>query len=178
MGKIQNPAPVKLFLAVTYQPSFNLQDLLIKLEQQFSPIEKKSSAYDFSRFTDYYQVEMGLNLKKIFIVLSALIDPGELSSIKMATNRVEQEHRVDTKRSVNIDPGYISAAKLVLATTKNYSHRLYLGQGIFGDVHMQFSKGTYVSNPWTYPDYKDPLTITFFNQIREDYMQQLAGAGQ
>ena len=178
MGTIKNHLPVKLFFALTYQAVFNLDELYRRFEDHLTPIERMSEPFVFSSFTDYYRIEMGDNLNKHFVLFSGLIDPAELPPIKIWTNRVEASFFIDNKRSVNIDPGYITQAKLVLATTKNYSHRLYLAQGIFGDVHMHYSNGSYRPNPWTYPDYMNPLNIAFFNQVRADYIQQLAASGQ
>lgn len=173
MGKIQTHPPVKLFTAITYHASFDLNPLLLNLEKTFSAIEIRSEIYNFSEYTDYYQTEMGRELQKLFVVFSSLIDPETLSSIKIATNRMESELIRRKKRLVNIDPGYITQAKLILATTKNYSHRIYLGQGIFGDLHLQFSRGSYRSQPWTYPDYKSEKNIQFFNMVRKKYLEQL-----
>ena len=87
---------------------------------------------------------------------------------------MEKKYEIESKRRINIDPGYISQAKLILATTKNYSHRIFIGKGIFGDVHMQFSNKSYRSQPWTYPDYKDEKNVTFFNNVRQRYLEQLS----
>jgi hypothetical protein len=173
MGTIKSHLPVKLFAAITFHPSFNLPELYGKLDSDISQIEEKSVPYDFSSFTDYYHSEMGSHLKKLFIVFSDLIDPVELPGIKVNTNLIEKQYMVNNKRQVNIDPGYISEAKLVLATTKNYSHRIYLSQGIFADLHLQFSKGSFQPQPWTYPDYMQKNVLEFFNGIKKKYLEQL-----
>jgi len=173
MGKIHKHLPVKLFSAITYQHSINIQSLFTIMERKFSVIEIKSEPYDFSAFTDYYKKEMGEDLQKLFIVFASLIEPEALPSIKLETNKIETEQIKGAGRGVNIDPGYITQAKLVLATTKNYSHRLYLGQGIFGDLHMQFGKGSFNPQPWTYPDYQQKNMIEFFNTVRQRYLEQL-----
>ena len=173
MGKIQNHLPVKLFTGVTYQSEFDPRKLYPALESKFSPIEHTSSSYEFSSFTGYYKDEMGENLKKLFVVFKDLIDPVELAITKIVTNIIESDYIINDKRMVNLDPGYITQAKLVLATTKNYSHRVYLGQGIFGDVHMHYQKGQYRPNPWTYPDYQDTSNVRFFGEVRERYLEQL-----
>jgi hypothetical protein len=130
--------------------------------------------YEFSEFTSYYELEMGDKLKKCFVACKALIAPEYLPSLKVNTNALEEKYKLDDKRRINIDPGYITQAKLILATTKNYSHRIYIGRGIFGDVHMQFSNKSYQAQPWTYPDYKDEKNVTFFNSVRQRYLEQLA----
>ena len=173
MGKVQTHPPVKLICALTYQALYDLAKLYKKLEGAFSSIEMLSQPFDFDLFTDYYTEEMGPGLKKHFIVFSALIDPFELPAIKRWTNKLEGTTLNKEKRLVNIDPGYISQAKLVLATTKNYSHRVYLGKGIFGDVHMHYQRGKYRPNSWTYPDYKAEQNVAFFGKVREKYLAQL-----
>jgi hypothetical protein len=173
MGKIQDHLPVKLIMGITYRSDFDLEKLYPLLEKKFSPIEITSQPYDFSSFTPYYQSEMGKGLKKCFLVFSNLIDPAALTDAKIKTNHIEQTYLYDNKRLINLDPGYISQAKLVLATTKNYSHRVYMGQGIFGDVHMHYQNGEYRPNPWTYPDYQAQMNVDFFGAIRKNYLEQL-----
>jgi hypothetical protein len=174
MGIIKEHLPVKLIIGITYCFDFNIESVVTKLEELQSPVDKRSEIYNFSEFTPYYELEMGKNLKKCFVAFLNLINPDELPLIKINTNELEEKYYIDKKRQVNIDPGYISQAKLILATTKNYSHRIYLGQGIFGDVHMQFSNKSYQSQPWTYPDYKDKNNVIFFNSVRKKYLEQLA----
>ncbi len=173
MGEIQNHLPVKLFIALTCHSSFKPDILYPVLENKFSSIEQKSPPYKFSSFTGYYTDEMGEDLRKNFVVFTSLIDPAELPAIKIITNLIETEYLVNDRRQLNLDPGYITQAKLVLATTKNYSHRVYLGQGIFGDVHMHYQKGQYRPNPWTYPDYQAEPNVKFFGEVRERYLTQL-----
>jgi hypothetical protein len=133
----------------------------------------KSNPYEFSAYTSYYREEMGEPLKKIFIAFSELMKPEKLPAVKIITNRMEKIFAVNKKRLVNIDPGYICPAKLVLATTKNYSHRVYLNKNIYGDIHLQFGDGTFQSQPWTYPDYLNKDNIRFFNALRKRYLEQL-----
>lgn len=174
MGTIKEHLPVKLIIAVTYQPDIDIEQIITELEQIQLHVELKSEIYEFSKFTSYYELEMGDKLKKCFFACRELIVPETLPSIKVNTNALEEKYELDKRRRINIDPGYITQAKLVLATTKNYSHRIYIGRGIFGDVHMHFSDKSYRSQPWTYPDYKDEKNVTFFNDVRQRYLEQLA----
>jgi hypothetical protein len=174
MGTIQKHLPVKLITALTYDPELDIEAIVIKLEKGRSPVDLRSKVFDFSRFTPYYEKEMGRHLKKFFVTFSNLDAPEELPKLKIETNLLEEKYKVNKKRQVNIDPGYITQAKLVLATTKNYSHRIFLGQGIFGDVHMQYQNKSYRPQPWTYPDYRDKENIEFFNTARRRYLEQLA----
>lgn len=173
MGKISEHPPVKYITALTFVTSLDLHTVFSEVEALYSNIESKSQIYDFSSFTDYYQREMGDKLKKIFLVYSDLGPPDRLPELKIKSIHLEKKFTIKGSRQINLDPGYISQAKLVLATTKNYSHRLYLNNGIFGDLHLQFSQGSFQKQPWTYPDYLQAEIIQFFNQVRMKYLEQL-----
>ena len=173
MGKIKLHKPVKYFCALTFSSAFNLSNILEKIESVFGEIETKSDVYFFDQFTDYYVPEMGPNLYKLFISFKKLLDPDHLILHKVQSNHLEDEFLINSQRQVNIDPGYITEAKLILATTKDYSHRIYLGKGIFGDLHMYYENGTFKKQFWTYPDYQQPLATNFFNELRTRYREQL-----
>ncbi len=173
MGKGREHPPVKIIVALTRKSGTAIDEIFRILEEKFSGIERISARFDFSRFTDYYTREMGPQLEKDFIVFSALEIPDALPQFKLWTNEVEDKYRRADRRTINLDPGYVCDAKVVLATTKNYTHRLYLGSGIFGDVHLVYRNHTFNAQPWTYPDYKQPEIIKFFNLVRENYMHQL-----
>ena len=123
--------------------------------------------------TEYYFEEMGRPLFRRFIVFSRLIDPGQLAEIKLFSNKVEQLHGRKGKRLVNIDPGYVVAERFVLATGKNYTHRIYLDKGIYADLTLVFNKGHYQTLPWTYPDYARDEIKGFLRIVRKRYMVQL-----
>ena len=173
MGKIKLHKPVKFFCAVTFSSAFDLNNILEKIESTFGVIENKSDIYIFDQFTDYYAAEMGENLNKLFISFAKLHEPDQLIQYKVQSNHLEEEFLLNEQRQVNIDPGYITEAKLVLATTKDYSHRLYLGKGIFGDLHLHYENGSFKKQLWTYPDYQQPLAIIFFNELRSRYREQM-----
>lgn len=139
------------------------------LEEHFGEVALESEHYPFV-FSDYYVEEMGSGLQKYFVSFSRLIRPDELVEIKLWTNDIEQQLATAGKRNVNLDPGYLEGAKLVLATTKDYSHRIYLGQGIYGDLHLRYRHGRFEPLEWTYPDYRQPLALDFFARVREWYL--------
>lgn len=172
MGIIHIPEKVKLIAAITFSDADILKKAKNKLIKLYSDIDHTLEPIRFT-YTDYYKDEMGENLEKTFVSFSELIDSENLPDIKIMTNNIEEEFSENQKRTVNIDPGYISSSKLVLATTKNYSHRIHLAKGIFGDVHLNVFKGGFKSNPWTYPDYKEDTVITFFNRVRKIYLEAL-----
>ena len=171
MGILRIAEKVCLISAVCYQKDVHLDDVLQKMTETFGTIDEKSDLFTFTH-TQYYLKEMGKELFKFFCSFKALIDPMEIVSIKLESNRIENFFSKDTKRSVNIDPGYIETPKLVLATTKNYGHRIYLGQGIYGDVQLYWRNGAFRTNPWTYPDYREMDTVNFFTKVRKNYLSQ------
>ena len=173
MGTINRYPPVKYFAAITYSTDFSIKSISHFLEKEISQIEGHSQSFDFSKFTDYYSTEMGTKLQKEIITFEELKPADLLPKIKIATNTIEAKFLIAENRQVNIDPGYVCAAKVILATTKDYDHRLYLGEGIFGDVHLRFQKGKFNVCDWTYPDYRQPMILDFFNDIRKNYLTQL-----
>ncbi len=153
------------------------------LEEKFGPIELKSRVLPFN-YTDYYEKEMGKDIKRRFLSFHKLIDPGALADIKLFTNALEEQlqeesasggkgSEVRLRRPINIDPGYIAGSKLVLASTKDYYHRVYLERGIYAEVTLKFTKGAFEPLPWTYPDYRSKEYIDFFTEIRSLYMEKL-----
>jgi len=169
MGVIKTHPLVKVFCAVTYSPLSDRKRILSDLEQLGNPIEVCSDEFQFDDFTDYYAPEMGTGLIKFMAAFSGLRKVDDLPDLKIATNRLEENYLQNQQRLVNLDPGYLTHAKVVLATTKDYSHRLYLGKGIFGDLHLQYHNKSYQPVPWTYPDYQQDIIIDFFNRLRESF---------
>ncbi len=157
---------VKLVIGFIYQDEAVFITARDKLKKQFGRIDFEPPALDFN-CTDYYAPELGTGLKRKFISFSRLIPIQDLYQIKLYTNRLESRLAKDGKRRVNIDPGYLDMAKLVLATTKDYAHRIFLRKGIFAEVALSFKNDSFAPNDWTYPDYRTPEYINIFNQIRK-----------
>ena len=130
-------------------------------------------------YTDYYTEEMGEKLLRKLISFEKLVEPLELIETKIFTNSLEEKflHAENQGRQINLDPGYITAAKLVLASTKDHVHRIYLGRGIYAEVTLKREGKTFRSWLWTYPDYGSDGHIAIFNEIRRMYMAQLREAG-
>lgn len=165
---------VKLISSM-FSPNEELIDRgMAELEEIFGLIDWKSPPLFFDR-TTYYAREMGWPLHRRFITFQTLVRPEDLVDIKLETNSIEQRHLHEGNRQVNIDPGYISLERLVLATGKNYTHRIYLAKGIYADLTLIFNKGSFRPLQWTYRDYSDPGIIAFFNEIRERYKRQIRG---
>jgi len=172
MGIVQKVDKVKLLAAIAYKNDDDFHKVKAILESQFGEIDLESESFSFHH-TGYYEEEMGKDLKKIFISFSDLIFPDKLAAIKLKTNEFEGDFLHNGNRTVNIDPGYISRAKLVLATTKNYAHRIYLRDSIYGDLHLFYKDDEFHPQPWTYPDYNEEFNRAFFKKVRQKYIESL-----
>lgn len=175
MGKITPPNPSLLFTAVTYHPSVSRDDIEKSLVEWFGEIFLKSESFDFN-FTDYYEEEMGKKLLKFLTAFKNLDTENNLPKVKLISNKLEQNFFDEKQnRKVNIDPGFISESRVVLASTKNFSHRIYMGDGIFGEVTLLYQNKKFVSLPWTFPDYKSPQIQNFLFEARKGYVKILKG---
>ncbi len=143
-----------------------------RLSQEFGEIDLMSTLFPFNH-TNYYTKEMGPELHKKFISFYKMVAVENLPDIKNVTNNIEQQYAIDGKRRINIDPGYVTHAQMVLATTKPYSHRIYLGKGIFAELTYLCKGKAFYPLEWTYPDYREQLSIDFFQQVRKKYLQQM-----
>lgn len=173
MGLAQEPLPVKLFIAFMYDAdTVNPEDYLQEFKRLFGNIDFFYGPIDFS-WTEYYASEMGNNLKKIYVTFENPIDRTRLVDIKLQSNATEARSAVENNRVVNIDPGYIARDKFVLASTKDFYHRLYLGNGIFGEVTLHYRKGCFRYFNWTFPDYRDQGFIDFIEKVRARFVHDL-----
>jgi hypothetical protein len=173
MGVIKKAIKVKLIVGMIAGESSLFKKAAQHLEKLYGPADFTSDIVPFDQ-TSYYEKEMGRNLKRQFISFSRLIVPDKLILIKRQTNELEFRLGHNRKnRVINLDPGYLEYGKLVLATTKDHQHRLYLGKGIFGEVTLRYTNGSFAPWEWTYPDYATPKYINIFNHIRKLYQQQL-----
>ncbi|MEE9500140.1 MAG: DUF4416 family protein [Candidatus Omnitrophota bacterium] len=172
MAKPLKHIPVKLIIGfILSKPSQFISARHI-LEKKFGEIDKETPLLDFSH-TRYYEREFGKNLGRKFLSFKNLIPLKKNYGIKLYTNKIEKKLSENNARTINIDPGYISLAKLVLFTTKNQSHRIYIDKGIYGDLELQFIKKSFQPLQRTYPDYRTQGYIGFFNSVRAIYASQV-----
>jgi hypothetical protein len=174
MGTARGPQPVKLIASLLTGEIALLADAKEALSQIFGPVDFESELLSFDH-SDYYAAEFGSGLQRQIVTFEQLVDPGDLPAIKRQTNDLEWARAEGEHRRVNIDPGYVSLGKLVLASTKNHGHRLYLGQGIYGEVTLTYQQGRFRPWPWTYPDYASDRYCAMFGKVRERYKTQLRG---
>lgn len=174
MGEVTRPQPVKVFAGLlTARPSV-LTEVRGLLEERLGPVDLESGLLDFE-YTDYYGPEMGAGLKRVLWGFARLDGPDTLVDLKLYTNGVEGTLAANGKRTVNIDPGYLAPSRVVLASTKDFAHRLYLGKGIYGEVTLLYRRRGFQPLPWTYPDYRSEGYQEFFRALRRLYLRQLAG---
>ena len=164
---------MKLFMSLIATEEGSYQQGVTDLRSAFGEVDFMSGRFPFN-LTDYYTREMGRDLFRHFVTFEPLISPSALPEIKRATNRIEEGHAdPGGQRRINIDPGYLSLQHVVLATTKGYTHRPYLREGIYADLALIYRNKSYQALEWTYPDYADREVILLFNQCRIRYREAL-----
>jgi len=162
---------VKLIIGFIFKENEFYLKAINPLTRHFGNIDFESREIPFNH-TQYYQKEFGKNLKRKFISFAKLIPPEKLAKIKALTNIIEKKlsSKGDLRR-INIDPGYLDLAKVVLATTKDYKHRIYLNSGIYAEVTLFYRNKSFNPWEWTYPDYRTAEYLEIFNKIRQIYAQ-------
>ncbi len=178
MGRAKDPSPAKLFASVITREEGVFEEGLEDLRVAFGPVDFVSQRFPFD-WTDYYTKEMGKPLFRHFLSFERLIPRSSLPDVKGVTNRLEQKHSSpEGNRRLNIDPGYLCLEHVILATTKAYSHRPYLRDGIYADLTLIYREGSYRPLEWTYPDYRHPEVVSFFNDLRKTYLENLKTGGR
>ena len=172
MSVLQPPKPAKLVIGIFGRNKKLIERLALDLSSQFGPVDLVSSWMDFS-YTSYYEPEMGSPLARRMFAFKQLIEQGGLAEIKIATNKIEQAYSTTGKREVNLDPGYLLHERFVLASGKNFSHRIYIGLNVYADLTLIYQKGSFKKLPWTYPDYADQAMICFLEAVRRKYVLDL-----
>jgi len=163
MGQIKPPAPALLLLAAFSRHEAALAWALRRAASAWGEPILSSPPFDF-RETEYYTASMGPELTKQFWLFNPSFDPATLPSVKRQTNLWEEEYAavaaLPEPRPLNLDPGYLTMAKLVLASTKDHAHRIYLADGIYAEITLHYTGGRWQGREWTFADYR-----------RDDYHQ-------
>ncbi|MEJ2672251.1 MAG: DUF4416 family protein [Deltaproteobacteria bacterium] len=146
--------------------------LVARLSEYFGPPDLVGPWWPFDA-TAYYTSEMGPNLGRRLVSFLHLADPARLADWKVLTNNLELAFSLGERRPANLDPGYVARERLVLATGKNYSHRIYLDHGIYGDLTLVYGQGGFQSLPWSYPDYSQGELPALLELVRQKYLWQL-----
>ena len=173
MGLVTRPHDVNLIVGLLSNNTETLTAARDSLKRMFGPTDLESPVTDFTH-TDYYTKEMGPSLKRQFLSFKKLFGLKGLCAVKLKTNSLEKKFAKGGKRTVNIDPGYIDLAKLVLFSTKDYTHRIFLDKGIFAEVTLFYKDKSFTPWPWTYLDYRTDSYKELFNRIRDIYKAKLS----
>jgi len=165
--------PEKIICGFLYGSEADYQSAKQKMSAEYGTADLESPPFKFEH-TSYYTAEMGSGLFRRFVSFEKPVDPSLLSKIKLFAMNTELQllYEGTRKRRVNIDPGLLSEPKVVLASAKNFSHRICIGNGIWAEVTLRYSGNTFTTLEWTYPDYAFPESIKFFNRVREIYRCQ------
>ncbi len=178
MGEVRTPPLVTPLVGMLAADPAHFQAARPGLEALLGPADMVSPLFGFTQ-TEYYAASMGPALQRQFLSFRNLADPSHLAAWKLATNTLEATlmralgSPGGPARPINLDVGYITGAKLVLASTKDFAHRLYLRDGIFGEITMGFRRDQWVSHAFTFPDFKSGIYDDFLRSLRERHLQQV-----
>ncbi len=175
MAQAQPTQLVKLICGMISADESLFDEAREYLEARLGPCDIVSPTYAFD-FTHYYDDEMGNGLLRRFVGFANLVDPSVLASAKVFTNEVEAIFSArpgPVCRPINLDVGYVEMAKLVLASMKNFSHRVYLGQGVYAEVTLTWHKKGWRAHEWTFPDYASGRYRDFLDEARLSLVSKL-----
>ena len=173
MGKLREPEPALLFVGVLAQKAGPVDQALARLSEAWGEVGLSAGPMEFSRFTSYYREEMGDALFRWFFSFKRLVDPAFLVPAKHEALAVEGEFSQEGRRRINLDPGLVQLSKVVLSTTKDHAHRVYLGKGVFAEVTLSFIHRRWQAQPWTYPDYRTDEYQSAFSEMRQRLAQEI-----
>ncbi len=173
MSSLQSPEPVKLIIGMFMAKGGRFRRLAGSLADAYGPPDMISPWIPFDQ-TDYYFEEMGGPLQRRMMAFTEPVDPGRLPSVKRFCHELEQASMAGARRRVNIDPGYLCRSRFVLATGKDFTHRIYIGDGVYADLTLVVKDGVLAPLPWTYPDYRKPALLHFLERARSKHLADLA----
>jgi hypothetical protein len=172
MGTAGSFTPEKLVMGILCSLPDCEERLRALLVGQWGPMDYWSDPIPFT-FTHYYDLEMGGAIERRFAAFELLVDPSCLCRVKQVTNSLEDGFRDGGARRVNLDPGLMALSRFSLATTKESAHRLPLSDGIYAELTLLYSRGSFRPLEWTYPDFRSPAYLSALNEIRSLYKLQL-----
>lgn len=169
MSQLKSPKPAKLIIGYFLKERSLAGPVTEALTERFGPTDLISPWIPFD-YTDYYTKEMGRPLFRRILTFTNLIEQDDLPGIKLITNGLEEQWAKEDLRQVNIDPGFLVASRFVLASGKDFTHRIYIGQGIYADLTLIYTKDRFQPLPWTYPDYQSEPVQQFLVKVRQKYI--------
>lgn len=167
-------SPGLLFASFLYRRDLHSEESLLAFWE-----EKFGKSFLFvprmNPLNAYYSKEMGEEplLSRFFCLTSGTFPREFLLSTKLQSLIWEEDWSDSSKRMVNVDIGFLTLENFILSTTKNYSHRVFLGQDIYADLTYHFHQGELQTFPWTYPDYVDAEKKEFFTWGRNFLLQEM-----
>ena len=178
MASRRTAPPARLFFGI-----FTGFDELVdwareRLEKSFGALdaENESPLFPFPE-TDTYAKSMGAGLQRKFLVRQEPLEQDALAAIKWRSLDLEAEaaqlRQWPVERPINIDPGLVNDCRVILATTKDYAHRIYRGNGIWEEVTLVFRGGQFDTMPWTYPDFRSDSYRKYFAGLRKRHLDEL-----
>ena len=173
MGKAEAFEKEKLIIGIIYPTNELYEKIMELLTEKFGAIDFMTEEFSFSEeFSSYYDEEIGGEARRRILSFETLVDPAEQADIKIYTNMVEAEFSKDGKRKINLDPGFISHGRLMLATTKKTGFRVPLSGGIYTELTLFYARGGWQKLPWTYRDYQSKRVQDFLTVVRKKYLEQ------
>ncbi len=166
MSKPSYPQKAVLSAGIMFSDQSFFKKSVDELKKSFGNLLFISRSFDFC-YTDYYAKEMGASLLKRFVFFKKFVEQDKLPDIKHIAWDIEEKLSIDNKRRVNIDPGLLTMEKFILSTGKNYSHRIYMGKGVFADLNLVFKNDDFQEFEWTYPDYRQDETKRILLIVRK-----------
>lgn len=173
MGKVSSPEMVNLVIFM-FSPYLDywFKEITPLLEESFGKIDYISKELDFGRYTTYYDRELGPGSKGKLIGFERLIHPSLIADVKLKTNQLEMAFAVEGKRKFNLDPGYIHHMNFVLASTKSWTNRIYVGKGVYAEITLMYLNGSFRHWEFTYPNYANDEYKRELEHIRNLYLEK------
>ena len=174
--RLGKSSPAKFFFALAGGREEYLPEVEKRLISPVGALEFRSELYRFSDFSNYYDGEIGCPVWKYLFCVRELLSPEELAGIKLRAESLQEEYLAERGgrlcRNVNIDPGYVNGWQVVLSSVKNFTHRIYLGKGVYAETTLLFQKGGFQELPWTYADYQSEPVLSFLRRARDEWLSQ------
>ena len=174
MSVRSEPRPARLVVSAIYRDERRFAEAVPRVEAAVGPVRAVGERLPFDR-TDYYRGEMGSPLFRRFLAARRAVPRDTLAAIKVAMESIESELSEGGRRTVNLDPGMLTPESFILATGKNFTHRVYLGEGVFADLTLVYRGGGFHPLPWTYPDYASEGVRSLLRELRREHMERTVG---
>ena len=163
----------KLIIGFIYNSEKIFQEALKTMTDKFGPYDFETEEFSFTEeFSSYYDEELGGEAKRKILSFERLVNPKDQADIKTYTNEVETSFSIEGNRKINLDPGFLSHGRLLLATTKKTGFRIPLKDGIYTELTLFYARGGWQKLPWTYRDYQSKRVQDFLTTVRKRYLEQ------